>query len=113
VDGVIKAVASYYGLKPSDIKSERRHKSVATAVTLRIQTLVASGLRNLRRRPCARRPCARRRCAAKTCAAEPAPAPATALESSSHSKKKEIRIVVGPVDAVGIAPGKPGRSERR
>jgi chromosomal replication initiator protein len=30
VDGVIKAVASYYGLKPADIKSERRHKSVAT-----------------------------------------------------------------------------------
>jgi chromosomal replication initiator protein len=30
VDNVIKAVASYYGLKPSDIKSERRHKSVAT-----------------------------------------------------------------------------------
>jgi chromosomal replication initiator protein len=30
VEGVIKAVASYYGLKPSDIKSERRHKSVAT-----------------------------------------------------------------------------------
>jgi len=30
VDSVIKAVASYYGLKPSDIKSERRHKSVAT-----------------------------------------------------------------------------------
>jgi len=30
VDGVIKAVANYYGLKPSDIKSERRHKSVAT-----------------------------------------------------------------------------------
>ena len=30
VDGVIKVVASYYGLKPSDIKSERRHKSVAT-----------------------------------------------------------------------------------
>ena len=30
VDGVIKSVASYYGLKPSDIKSERRHKSVAT-----------------------------------------------------------------------------------
>ncbi|MBS1119773.1 MAG: chromosomal replication initiator protein DnaA [Deltaproteobacteria bacterium] len=29
-DSVIKAVASYYGLKPSDIKSERRHKSVAT-----------------------------------------------------------------------------------
>ncbi len=29
-DGVIKCVASYYGLKPSDIKSERRHKSVAT-----------------------------------------------------------------------------------
>jgi chromosomal replication initiation ATPase DnaA len=28
-DGAIKAVASYYGLKPSDIKSERRHKSVA------------------------------------------------------------------------------------
>jgi chromosomal replication initiator protein len=30
VDGVIKAVATYYGLKPADIKSERRHKSVAT-----------------------------------------------------------------------------------
>ena len=30
VDGVIKAVASYYGLKPSDIKSERRHTSVST-----------------------------------------------------------------------------------
>lgn len=30
VDGVIKTVASYYGLKPADIKSERRHKSVAT-----------------------------------------------------------------------------------
>lgn len=30
VDGVIKSVASYYGLKPGDIKSERRHKSVAT-----------------------------------------------------------------------------------
>jgi chromosomal replication initiator protein len=30
VDSVIKAVANYYGLKPSDIKSERRHKSVAT-----------------------------------------------------------------------------------
>lgn len=30
VDGIIKAVASYYGLKPADIKSERRHKSVAT-----------------------------------------------------------------------------------
>jgi chromosomal replication initiator protein len=30
VDTVIKAVANYYGLKPSDIKSERRHKSVAT-----------------------------------------------------------------------------------
>jgi len=29
-DTVIKCVASYYGLKPSDIKSERRHKSVAT-----------------------------------------------------------------------------------
>jgi len=29
-DGIIKAVASYYGLKPADIKSERRHKSVAT-----------------------------------------------------------------------------------
>ncbi|HLL25699.1 MAG TPA: chromosomal replication initiator protein DnaA [Kofleriaceae bacterium] len=29
-ESVIKAVASYYGLKPSDIKSERRHKSVAT-----------------------------------------------------------------------------------
>ncbi len=30
VEGVIKSVASYYGLKPTDIKSERRHKSVAT-----------------------------------------------------------------------------------
>jgi hypothetical protein len=30
IDSVIKAVAGYYGLKPSDIKSERRHKSVAT-----------------------------------------------------------------------------------
>ncbi|HEY4238458.1 MAG TPA: chromosomal replication initiator protein DnaA [Kofleriaceae bacterium] len=30
VDSIIKAVASYYGLKSSDIKSERRHKSVAT-----------------------------------------------------------------------------------
>jgi chromosomal replication initiator protein len=30
VDTVIKSVAGYYGLKPSDIKSERRHKSVAT-----------------------------------------------------------------------------------
>jgi chromosomal replication initiator protein len=30
VDSVIKSVASYYGLKPADIKSERRHKSVAT-----------------------------------------------------------------------------------
>jgi chromosomal replication initiator protein len=30
VDSVIKSVASYYGIKPSDIKSERRHKSVAT-----------------------------------------------------------------------------------
>jgi chromosomal replication initiator protein len=30
VESVIKSVASYYGLKPSDIKSERRHKSVAT-----------------------------------------------------------------------------------
>lgn len=30
VDSIIKSVASYYGLKPSDIKSERRHKSVAT-----------------------------------------------------------------------------------
>src|SRR5215510_707119 len=30
VDSVIKAGASYYGLKPGDIKSERRHKSVAT-----------------------------------------------------------------------------------
>jgi chromosomal replication initiator protein len=30
VDSVIKTVANYYGLKPSDIKSERRHKSVAT-----------------------------------------------------------------------------------
>ncbi len=30
VDSIIKAVANYYGLKSSDIKSERRHKSVAT-----------------------------------------------------------------------------------
>ncbi|HEU0030953.1 MAG TPA: chromosomal replication initiator protein DnaA [Kofleriaceae bacterium] len=30
VESVIRSVASYYGLKPSDIKSERRHKSVAT-----------------------------------------------------------------------------------
>ncbi len=30
VDSIIKSVATYYGLKPSDIKSERRHKSVAT-----------------------------------------------------------------------------------
>lgn len=30
VDSIIKSVASYYGLKTSDIKSERRHKSVAT-----------------------------------------------------------------------------------
>ena len=30
VEGVIKAVASYYGLKVSDIKSPRRHKSVAS-----------------------------------------------------------------------------------
>lgn len=30
VESIIKAVASYYGLKSSDIKSERRHKSVAT-----------------------------------------------------------------------------------
>ena len=30
VDSIIKSVASYYGLKSSDIKSERRHKSVAT-----------------------------------------------------------------------------------
>ena len=30
VDHIIKSVASYYGLKSSDIKSERRHKSVAT-----------------------------------------------------------------------------------
>jgi chromosomal replication initiator protein len=29
VDTVIKAVASYYGVKPGDIKSPRRHKSVA------------------------------------------------------------------------------------
>ncbi len=29
VDMIIKIVASYYGLKPSDIKSERRHKSVS------------------------------------------------------------------------------------
>lgn len=30
VESIIKQVASYYGLKPADIKSERRHKSVAT-----------------------------------------------------------------------------------
>lgn len=30
VEGVIKAVASYYGLKVADIKSPRRHKSVAS-----------------------------------------------------------------------------------
>jgi len=30
VESIIKAVANYYGLKSSDIKSERRHKSVAT-----------------------------------------------------------------------------------
>ncbi len=30
VESIIKSVASYYGLKTSDIKSERRHKSVAT-----------------------------------------------------------------------------------
>ena len=30
VDAIIKQVASYYGVKPADIKSERRHKSVAT-----------------------------------------------------------------------------------
>ncbi len=30
VESIIKSVASYYGLKPADIKSERRHKSVAT-----------------------------------------------------------------------------------
>jgi chromosomal replication initiator protein len=30
VDIVIKAVANYYGLKPADIKSPRRHKSVAS-----------------------------------------------------------------------------------
>ncbi len=30
VESIIKSVASYYGLKASDIKSERRHKSVAT-----------------------------------------------------------------------------------
>jgi chromosomal replication initiator protein len=29
VDSIIKIVASYYGLKPSDIKSDRRHKSLA------------------------------------------------------------------------------------
>lgn len=29
VENIIKAVASYYGLKPSDIKSDRRHKSLA------------------------------------------------------------------------------------
>jgi chromosomal replication initiator protein len=30
VDSIIKLVASYYSVKPADIKSERRHKSVAT-----------------------------------------------------------------------------------
>ena len=30
VDSIIKHVASYYGVKPADIKSERRHKSIAT-----------------------------------------------------------------------------------
>ncbi len=29
VEGVIKAVAGYYGVKPADLKSPRRHKSVA------------------------------------------------------------------------------------
>jgi chromosomal replication initiator protein len=29
VETIIKAVANYYGLKPSDIKSDRRHKSLA------------------------------------------------------------------------------------
>ena len=29
VEAIIKSVASYYGLKPSDIKSDRRHKSLA------------------------------------------------------------------------------------
>jgi chromosomal replication initiator protein len=29
VETIIKAVASYYGLKPNDIKSDRRHKSLA------------------------------------------------------------------------------------
>jgi chromosomal replication initiator protein len=29
VETIIKAVASYYGLKPADIKSDRRHKSLA------------------------------------------------------------------------------------
>jgi chromosomal replication initiator protein len=29
VDSIIKTVASYYGLKPADIKSDRRHKSLA------------------------------------------------------------------------------------
>jgi len=29
VDGIIKTVANYYGLKPNDIKSDRRHKSLA------------------------------------------------------------------------------------
>jgi chromosomal replication initiator protein len=29
VDSIIKQVASYYGLKPADIKSDRRHKSLA------------------------------------------------------------------------------------
>ena len=29
VESIIKVVASYYGLKPSDIKSDRRHKSLA------------------------------------------------------------------------------------
>jgi chromosomal replication initiator protein len=29
VEAIIKAVASYYGLKPTEIKSDRRHKSLA------------------------------------------------------------------------------------
>jgi len=29
VDSIIKAVASYYGVKPADIKGDRRHKSLA------------------------------------------------------------------------------------
>jgi two-component system, sensor histidine kinase PdtaS len=46
VDSVIKVVANYYGPKPSDIKSERRHKSVATprAVAIEIGLTAVRGV---------------------------------------------------------------------